>query len=151
MLDSTDKKILNLLQKDATLTNKQIASELHLTVTPVFERIKKLKKNGQIKRIQAIVDRKKVGKSLLVLSEVSVSNHKQENLSRFEKEVLSLKEVIECYHVSGRNDYVLKIVANGMEDYRDFLVNKLAKIEGVSNVNSSFILKELKEGTAIEL
>ncbi|MCH2233383.1 MAG: Lrp/AsnC family transcriptional regulator [Crocinitomicaceae bacterium] len=151
MLDATDKKILNLLQKDATLTNKQIAAELHLTVTPVFERIKKLKKNGQIKRIQAIVDRKKVGKPLLVLSEISVSNHKQENLSRFEKEVLSLKEVIECFHVSGRNDYVLKIVANNMEDYRDFLVNKLAKIEGVSNVNSSFILKELKEGSSIEL
>lgn len=151
MLDATDKKILNLLQKDATLTNKQIAAELHLTVTPVFERIKKLKKNGQIKRIQAIVDRKKVGKPLLVLSEISVSNHKQKNLSRFEKEVLSLKEVIECFHVSGRNDYVLKIVANNMEDYRDFLVNKLAKIEGVSNVNSSFILKELKEGSSIEL
>ena len=151
MLDETDKKILNLLQNDASLTNKQIAAELNLTVTPVFERIKKLRKNGIIKGTHASIDRRLVGKPLMAFCEVSVSNHKQEYLQKFEKEVLNLPEVIECYHVSGRNDYVLKIVENNMDDYRDFLVNKLAKIEGVSNVNSSFVMKELKEGKIITL
>lgn len=151
MLDETDKKILNLLQNDASLTNKQIAAELNLTVTPIFERIKKLRKNGFIKGTHASIDRRLVGKPLMAFCEVSVSNHKQEYLQKFEKEVLNLPEVIECYHVSGRNDYVLKIVENNMDDYRDFLVNKLAKIEGVSNVNSSFVMKELKEGKIITL
>lgn len=151
MLDEIDKKLLNILQEDASLTHKQIAAQLNLTVTPVYERIKKLKKQGVISGITANIDRTKIGKSLMVFCEVSVANHKKEHLDRFEKEVLDLDEVIECYHVSGNHDYVLKILENSMEDYRDFLVNKLAKISGVSNVNSSFVMKELKQGNHIQL
>ena len=150
-MDQTDKKLLNLLQKDASLTHKQIASELNLTVTPVYERIKKLKSTGIIKGIQARLNRKKINKSLMVFCEVSVKDHKKENLEKFEKEVVSLKEVIECYHVSGKNDYMLKVVESSMEDYRDFLINKLAKITNVSNVNSSFVMHDLKEDGFIEL
>lgn len=151
MLDQTDKKLLNLLQKDASLTNKQIAAELNLTVTPVYERIKKLRSAGIIKSIKACIDRKKIDKSLMVFCEVSIKDHKKENLEKFEKEVLSLKEVIECYHVSGKNDYMLKVVEGSMEEYRDFLINKLAKITNVSNVNSSFVMHDLKQDGFIEL
>ncbi|UKN00568.1 Lrp/AsnC family transcriptional regulator [Paracrocinitomix mangrovi] len=151
MLDEIDKKLLNLLQDDASLTHKQLAAELNLTVTPVFERIKKLRKKGVIKGIHASIDRRAVNKPLMAFCEVSVANHKKEYLDQFEKKILELDEVVECHHVSGRNDYMLKIVENNMDDYRDFLVNKLAKIEGVSNVNSSFVMKELKEGNKITL
>jgi Lrp/AsnC family transcriptional regulator, leucine-responsive regulatory protein len=151
MLDEVDKMLLNLLQSDATLTNKQLASELNLTVTPVYERVKKLKKSGVIRNIRAIIDPKMVGKPLTVFCEISVSNHKKENLDRFESAVLKLDEVVECYHVSGKHDYKLKIVQSNMESYRDFLVNKLAKIEGVSHVNSSFVMKNLKQENKIHL
>jgi Lrp/AsnC family leucine-responsive transcriptional regulator len=88
---------------------------------------------------------------LLVFCEVSIKDHKQENLQQFEREVLSLKEVIECYHVSGKNDYMLKVVESSMENYRDFLINKLAKITNVSNVNSAFVMHDLKQDGFIEL
>ncbi|MBD3636178.1 MAG: Lrp/AsnC family transcriptional regulator [Crocinitomicaceae bacterium] len=150
-LDATDRKLLNLLQKDASLTHKQLAEQLNLTVTPVYERIKKLKKEGVIEGIRATVNRTKVGKPVLIFCEVSVTNHKKENLDRFEKEVLELDEVVECFHVSGKHDYMLKIVQTSMEEYRGFLVDKLAKIEGVGNVNSAFVMKELKQGNTISL
>jgi Lrp/AsnC family leucine-responsive transcriptional regulator len=151
MLDATDKKLLNLLQKDATLTNKQLAAELNLTVTPVYERIKKLKKSGVIKSISAKIDRKKIGKPLMVFCEVSIKDHRKENLQKFETEVLELEEVVECYHVSGGNDYMLKVLESSMEEYRDFLINKLAKITNVSNVNSLFVMHDLKETPNISL
>ncbi|MEZ4922367.1 MAG: Lrp/AsnC family transcriptional regulator [Crocinitomicaceae bacterium] len=151
MLDATDKKLLNLLQRDASLTHKQIAAELNLTVTPVYERIKKLRSAGIIKGEHVKIDRKRINKPLLVFCEVSVKDHKKENLEKFEREVMSLKEVIECYHVSGNNDYMLKVVESSMEDYRDFLINKLAKITNVSNVNSAFVMHDLKEDGFIEL
>ena len=90
MVDEVDKKLLNMLQKNAVLTNKQIAAELNLTVTPVYERIKKLKKNGVITGIRATVDPKLVGKQLMVFCEVSVANHKKEHLDQFEKEAKAI-------------------------------------------------------------
>lgn len=151
VLDETDKKLINLMQKDASLTHKQLAAVLNLTVTPVYERIKKLKRNGVITGVHAKIDRFKIGTPLMALCEVSVTDHKKENLDRFEKEVLNLKEVVECYHVSGRHDYMLKIIEKSMEAYRDFLLNKLANIDGVANVNSSFVMKDLKKDNYIKL
>ena len=151
MLDQTDKKLLNLLQTDATMTHKQLAAELNLTVTPVFERIKKLKKSGVIEAIQAKVNRQSIGKSVMVFCEVSVLSHSRENLSKFEKEIGKLKEVIECFHVSGNHDYILKVVESSMDNYREFLINKLSKIEGVGNVNSTFVMHELKQKNYFEL
>lgn len=150
-LDEKDKQLLNLLQDDASLSHKQIAAELNLTVTPVYERIKKLKNEGIITGIKAEINRQKVGKNLLVFCEVSLTNHTKENLKRFEKEIAKLSEVIECYHVSGKHDYMLKIVEKGMEEYRDFLINKLAKIPNVGQVNSAFVMQDLKESKRIVL
>jgi len=151
MLDETDKKLLDLLQKDASLSNKQLAAHLNLTVTPVYERIKKLKKSGIIKAYVAKLDRHKIGKSLMVFCEVSIKDHTKENLIRFESEIQSIKEVVECYHLSGNNDYMLKVIENSMEDYRDFLINKLAKISCIGNVNSAFVMKDLKTDETIFL
>ncbi|MEX1002323.1 MAG: Lrp/AsnC family transcriptional regulator [Crocinitomicaceae bacterium] len=151
MLDETDKKLLNLLQKDASITHKQLAAELNLTVTPVYERIKKLKKSGVIKRITAEIDRNKVNKPVMVFCEVSLSSHTLENLKKFEKEVLGLQEVLESYHVSGEYDYMLKVLIAGMEEYREFLINKLAKLKNVGHVNSTFVMKPLREERFLQL
>ena len=151
MLDRTDRKLLNLLQKDASLTHKQLAQELNLTVTPVYERIKKLKKSGVIRQISAEIDRNKVNRPVMVFCEVSLTNHTLENLEKFEKEVLDLVEVVESYHVSGEHDYMLKVLVESMESYREFLINKLAKLKNVGHVNSTFVMKPLREERFIEL
>ncbi|MFT4600027.1 MAG: Lrp/AsnC family leucine-responsive transcriptional regulator [Arenicella sp.] len=144
MLDDTDKKLLDLIQTDASLTNKQLASHLNLSVTPVYERIRKLKKSGVIEAIQAKINRHKIDKGMMIICEVSVDSHTKESLDLFESEVGKLKEVIECFHVSGKHDYMLKVVQSNMDEYRNFLLNKLSKIEGVDNVNSTFVMHELE-------
>lgn len=145
ILDATDKKLLNLLQNDASMTHKQLAAHLNLTVTPVYERIKKLKKAGVIEAIQAKINRHKIGLGVMIICEVAVNSHTKESLELFEKEISKLNEVIECFHVSGKHDYMLKVVESSMDDYRNFLLNKLSKIPGVDNVNSTFVMHELKQ------
>ena len=144
-LDGTDKKLLGLLQTDASMTHKQLAAHLNLSITPVYERIKKLKKAGIIEAIQAKINRHKIGLGVMIICEVSVNSHTKESLDLFEKEIGKLNEVIECFHVSGKHDYMLKVVESTMDDYRNFLLNKLSKIPGVDNVNSTFVMHELPQ------
>lgn len=143
-LDKTDFKILELLQKDAKLTNKQLAAHLGLTPTPIHERVKKLERSGIITGYSARVNRKMLGKEILVLCQVSIKDHSKENLLHFEGNIRNMKEVVSCYHVSGKYDYVLTVVENSMDDYRDFITNKLAKISNVDNVYSTFVMAEVK-------
>jgi Lrp/AsnC family transcriptional regulator, leucine-responsive regulatory protein len=143
-IDKIDEKLLALLENDASLTIKQLASHLHLSATPVHERIKKLKKAGIIESIKAQINRHKVGLGMMIICEVSMDSHTQESIDRFEKEVGKLNEVIECLHVSGQHDYILKVVLPDMNSYREFLMQKLSKIPAVGNVNSSFVLHELE-------
>ncbi len=150
-LDQTDKKILELLQSDSNRNVKQIAAMLNLTATPVYERIKKMEKAGIIEKYVARVSPEKLGLELLVFSHVSLKEHTREFLSKFENEVLALKEVIECHHVSGEHDYLLKVMVKNMADYRQFLTNKLAKIKNIGNVHSSFVVGEIKKDGIIHL
>ena len=150
-LDKTDIYILQLLQKDASLTTKQVAAEIGLTPTPVHERIKKLEKSGIIEGYSASVNLSKLGKELIVFCQVSIKDHSKENLVHFEEKVQELNEVIECYHVSGKHDYVLKVVETNMNEYRNFITNKLAKISNIDNVYSTFIMKEIKTKGVIVL
>jgi len=143
-LDQTDKKLLGLLEEDATMTIKQLAAHLNLTVTPVHERVKKLKKAGIIEAVQAKINRHKIGLSMMVICEVTMDSHTKESIQLFESEIAKLDEVKECLHVSGVHDYMLKVVLTDMDSYRDFIMNKLSKIKGVVNVNSSFVLHELE-------
>ncbi len=143
-LDQTDKKLLSLLEEDATMTIKQLAAHLNLTVTPVHERVKKLKKAGIIEAVQAKINRHKIGLSMMVICEVTMDSHTKESIQLFESEIAKLDEVKECLHVSGVHDYMLKVVLTDMDSYSDFIMNKLSKIKGVVNVNSSFVLHELE-------
>jgi Lrp/AsnC family leucine-responsive transcriptional regulator len=150
-IDTTDRKLLMLLQRDSNQTIKQLASQLNLTPTPVHERIKRLEKNGIIERYRAEIDAKKLGKSLMVLSHVSLQEHSKSLLHSFEEKIRALPEVIECYHVSGEHDYLLKVIIPDMQGYREFLTEKLAKIKNIGNVHSSFVVEAVKNDRIINL
>lgn len=150
MLDSKDKKLLILLQNDSKKTTKQLAGEVDLSVTAVFERIKKLEKQQVIDKYVALVDKTKLHKNFIVLCHVRLAQHKKEYISQFEKEIIQFPEVLECFHVSGDHDYILKICVRDIEEYRDFMVSKLTNLQHIASTQSSFMIKEVKNSTVIE-
>ncbi len=149
MIDSTDKLILALLQNDGKITFKEIASQLNLTTTPVYERIKRLEREGYIKSYKAILDRKKIGLNLLAFCNISLKEHQAAYLVQFEKDIKDFNEVIACYHIAGMYDYLIKISVEDMDVYQHFIANKLANIKNIARVQSSFVMTEVK--SAIDL
>lgn len=150
-LDLTDKKIVALLQKDSKQTNKQISLQLNLSVTAIYERIKKLEKEGIIKKYVALIDKDKINKSFLIFCHIKLLQHSKEFLSNFEREVLKLDEVSECFHVSGDYDYILKIHVEDMKAYREFMVTKLTTIKHIGSTQSIFTINEVKNSNEISL
>jgi Lrp/AsnC family leucine-responsive transcriptional regulator len=150
-LDSIDKQLLMLLQYDAKLTNKEIANKLGMSVTAIHERIKKLERQKVIARYIAVLNKEKIEKDFLVFCHVKLLQHTKENVVNFEKEVVKLDEILECVHVSGDYDYILKICVSNTKTYRSFLVNKLTAIKGIGSTQSIFMLNEVKNNTAIQL
>lgn len=148
-LDTADRAILNLLQRDAFLTTKEIAGRLNLSTTPVFERVKRLEREGYIARYAALLDRRKVGLPLLVFCDVSLKEHNRDYLLRFEEEVAALQEVLECHHTAGAFDYLLKVVVRDIEAYQQFVKEKLAALENIGRVQSHFVMTEVKNSTVL--
>ncbi|MCK8524156.1 Lrp/AsnC family transcriptional regulator [Aquimarina sp. D1M17] len=144
-MDSLDKSILLLLQKNGKITIKEISERLNLTTTPIFERVKRLEREGYIKSYKAILDRKKVGLQLMAFCNITLNQHQKDFIKKFEKDIQQFSEVVECYHVAGMFDYLIKIYAEDMESYQDFLSNKLASLENISKVQSSFVMTEVKD------
>lgn len=151
MLDSIDKKILRLLQKDGKKTVKELADAIGLTQTPVYERIKKLENEGFIDSYKAVINREKVGLGLLVFCNVSLHKHQSKIIAEFENDILRFTEVIECYHVTGMYDYLLKIVVRDMESYQQFVTKKLASLETIRKVQSSFVMTEVKDSAVLPI
>lgn len=151
MFDEIDIKLLGMLQNNAKLTTKEYANNLSLSVTDVYERIKRLEKTGVITKYVALVDKKKINKSHVVICHVKLAQHNKEFLMQFEREVLKLKEVVDCYHISGDYDYILKIYVSDMEAYREFMVTKLTTIQHIGSTQSAFVIKELKNTTAVAI
>ncbi|WEK20549.1 MAG: Lrp/AsnC family transcriptional regulator [Candidatus Pedobacter colombiensis] len=150
-LDKTDIGILRLLQQDALLSNKQLALELNKSTATIHERVRRLKSEGYIKRSVAIVDGKKIGKSLIAYSQVQLKEHTDSALSSFEKEVVKFPEVMECYHMTGAFDFILRIVISDMDAYHNFLRSKLAQLSNIGTVQSFFVMSEIKTETAYPL
>ena len=150
-LDKTDKKLLYFLQEDSKQTTKELANKLDLSVTAVYERIKKLEKQGVISKYVAIINRQKVERDFIVLCHVKLTQHKKEYVLQFEKEIMTLPEVTECFHVSGDYDYILKICVKNMEEYRNFMVTKLTTLQHIGSTHSSFTIAEVKNTTTIEV
>lgn len=143
-LDAMDKRILRVLQENADLTNKEIANQLGLSVTPVYERIKRMKRTGIIKRIIAEVDRDALGENFVAFCNVILNQHSTPLLAQFEREVSLLKEVKECFHIAGKYDYLLKVIVSDMNAYHYFVTKKLASLENINQVQSSFVMNEIK-------
>ncbi|MCX2744784.1 Lrp/AsnC family transcriptional regulator [Mangrovivirga sp. M17] len=150
-LDLTDLRILNALQQNGKLTMKELAGSMGLSITPVYERIKYLEKQKYIKKYVALVDRKKIGKEILAFASVTLTSHQRPMIEQFEKEVLPLKEVMECYHMAGVMDYLLKVCVDDMDAYQRFVVNKLAVMENIAQVHSWFILDDIKTDTSVPI
>ena len=151
MMDLTDKHILNYLQHDAKLTNKEIADKLGKSVTPVYERIRRLEKEGYIRSYVALLDRQKAGISLLAFTNVQLKEHSYPMLKAFEKAIVKLPEVMECHHMTGSYDYLLRIGVRDMQEYQEFIINKLSRLANIGTVQSSFVMTEIKQETAFHL
>ncbi len=149
-LDLIDIQILSFLQKDAKLTNKEIAAQLNLTTTPVYERIKKMEREGVIDKYVALINHQKVGLQLAAFCNVSLKEHSKIFIEKFETEILTFSEVNECYHIAGMFDYLLKVVVADMAAYQNFIINKLATLENIGTVQSSFVMTNIKQSTMIE-
>ncbi|MDN3548953.1 Lrp/AsnC family transcriptional regulator [Mucilaginibacter aquaedulcis] len=147
-LDKADLKILELLQQDGRMTHKEIGYRLSKSVTPVHTRIKRLEDEGYIKGYVALVDAKKVGRGLIGYTQVYLKEHSQEALSAFQREVVKFPEVLECYHMTGVFDFLLRIAISDMDAYNVLLMTKLSKLPDVGNMQSFFVLSAAKEETA---
>ena len=145
VLDETDYDILRLMQKNARITIREIADEVHLSTSPVHERIRRLEDRGVIKQYVTIVDGAKVKKGLMVICYCSLRQHSKSAGDKFIKAIMHMPEVLECLTVSGEFDFMLKVVAEDMDDYYDFHVNRLSQIENLGNVQSVFVMGVIKQ------
>lgn len=145
MLDAIDTAILEILEENSKQGTKEIAAQVGLTLTPTYDRIKRLERSGVIQKYTIELDKKQVGKNLQVFCHVSLKEHNLELLKQFEKQVIVLPEVSACYHIAGDHDYALFIEIRDMEAYETFLRQKLATIPSIANVQSSFVMTEISE------
>lgn len=151
VFDKVDKKLLELLQLDSKQTNKELSNKLNLSVTTVYERIKKLERENVINKYVALVNKEMVDKSFVAFCQIKLAQHSQDFVIKFEKDVANLTEVLECYHISGDYDYLLKVLVKDMEAFREFMVNRLTKISLIGSTHSTFMISEVKHTTAINI
>lgn len=145
ILDAKDLSILRILQRNARATVKEISEQIHLSTTPVHERIKRMEESGVIKQYATLVDYAKVKKGLMVICYVSLKQHNKNAGAKFIKAIQEMNEVIECYNISGEFDFMLKVVAENMDDYYDFHVNKLSQSDNIGHVQSVFVMGIIKQ------
>ena len=144
-VDEKDIAILRILQKNAKATVQEIASQIHLSTTPVHDRIKRMEQNGVIKQYVALVDKSKINKGLMVICYVSLKEHSKLAGGKFINNIMDMPEVLECYSISGEFDFMLKILTENMDTYYNFHVNKLSQAENLGHVQSVFVMGVVKE------
>ena len=151
-LDPLDRKLLAALQEDASLTNQELAARVGLSPSPCLRRVKALEDAGIILRRVALLDSKKLGLSLTALLQISMDRHTPERFEHFEATVKQYPEVQACYLITGQQaDYLLQVVVPSMDHYQIFLLDKITRIEGVSGVHSSFVMRRVVETSALPL
>jgi Lrp/AsnC family leucine-responsive transcriptional regulator len=149
--DTIDNKLLALLQEDSKKTNKELAGKLGLSVTAVYERIRKLERAGIITKYVALVKPEKVERSFTAFCQIKLVQHTKKNVTAFESQVAKLKEVLEVFHVSGEYDYILKVMVRDMEAYREFMLNKLTTLDHIGSTQSTFVISPVKNTTALSV
>ena len=150
-LDQKDKDILELLQVNSKITVKELALKVNLSPTPVFERIKRLEKEGIIRGYMAHLDKEKLGYDLTVFCQVSLKTHTEKLIQDFEKAIKNMPEVVEAYHIAGNFDYLLKVIAHNNKQYHQFIIKTLSKLDMISNLQSNFVMFETKKRSAYKI
>ena len=150
-LDRTDLQILKTLQNNAKLTTKELADAVNLTPTPVFERQKRLERRGYIKKYVAVLDPEKLNQGLLVFCKVKLKLINREIARAFVRRIQLIPEVTECYNTSGSYDYLLKVRARDMQQYQEFVLNKLGDMDSVGSIESTFVMQEVKQNYGLNL
>ena len=148
-LDSIDIAILRTLQEDASLTNKEVAARVHLSPTPVFERIRRLREQGYIKGYVAVLDAEKLDCSFIAFCYIKMKQHTFENADTFMRAVQQMEEVGECYNISGDYDFLLKVYVSSMKEYQQFVLRILGELDCIGGLNSSFVMGEVKNTHAV--
>ncbi len=148
-LDAIDRKILELLQANSNITNAQLAIEVGLSPAPTLERVKKLEMQGVIKSYHAVVDMASVGLGVCTFVTVSLKGHNKDNIAKFIKAISNIPEVVECHHVTGQADFILKVVASDIPAYQNLMLEKVTNIEVVDNMQSTVILSTFKDSRVL--
>lgn len=148
-LDNTDLQILKQLQQNSNISIKDLAAKLFLTATPVYERIKRLEREGFITKYVALLNKEKLNRSMIVFCNVRLKEHAKNVGANFVKDIVALPEIIECYNIAGDYDFMLKILVADMASYQDFVMNKLSTIENIGNTQSVFVMGEIKHSTEL--
>ncbi|HSE41060.1 MAG TPA: Lrp/AsnC family transcriptional regulator [Acidobacteriota bacterium] len=148
-LDEVDLRIFEILQTDGRITNFDLAKRIGLTPAPTLARVKKLELSGYIRRYVALVDQAKLGMSVTAFVSVILESHKKKTTFDFVKAVEAMPEVLECHHIAGDEDFLLKVVASSPAEYETFVLEKLTKVEGIEKVKTTFVLSSSKLETAI--
>jgi len=150
-MDEIDSHILAVLQTNGRISNQDLADEVGLSPSPCLRRVRLLESEGVIQKYVALVDPVAVGRGLQAIVEVRLDRQTSASVVRFEKQILKYPQVVECYLMAGDWDYVLRVVARDLDEFREFCVNSLAKIDGVGNVKSNICMKQVKYSTAVPL
>ncbi len=151
-LDRYDRRILEELQHDGRLTNLELAERIGLSPSPCLRRVRALEESGVIAGYRALLDARRLGLSLMALLSISMDRHTPERFARFDAIVAELPEVLECLLITGREaDYQLKVVVRDMDAYQELLLNRITRIEGVTGVQSSFVLRRVVDRTSLPL
>ena len=150
-LDRTDILILRELQKDAKLTTKELAAKVNLSPSPVFERQKRLEREGYIRKYVAVVDPIKSGNGIMVLCNVRLKHHSKEFSRQFTSVIAGIDQVVECFNTSGEYDYQLKIYARNMQDYQQFVLDTLGDLDCIGSLHSVFVIGEVKNTLSVPI
>lgn len=143
-IDAIDLQIIDLLKKDAKMSIKELASVVGITKTPIYERIKRLEEEGIIKKYIAVIDEKKLGDYMIVFCSVSLEEQKLQEINEFRNDVKKFTEVLECYLMGGGEDFLLKVKVKNLDDYHQFSSGKLAALNNVKHIKSTFVLNVVK-------
>lgn len=148
-LDSIDLKIIDILQSNGRITNSQLASEVGISPPAMLERVKRLENAGVIRQYVALVEPRFLGKEVFALVSITLAMHQLQSIDDFTQQILDLEEVLECHHVTGEDDFVLKIAVKNISAYEDLVLHKLTRIPGVSKMKTSIVLSTFKQETKI--
>jgi len=143
-IDDKDLQLLKLLQHNAKLTVKDLAQRVNLSLSPTYERIKRLEQEGYIKRYAAILDAEKLNRGFMVLCQIKLKIHDKSVGNDFVKEILEIDEVVECFNISGDYDFFLKVQVRDMKHYQDFVFNKLGSVDSIGSAHSTFVMADVK-------